>query len=403
MSILRKIDGVLLFPTLALVGLGLLSIFSATHTGIGASFQKQVFWAVLGLLLIGLILYAPQRFFHYSAWLLYLIGIGLLVLVLLFGKTVGGNAGWFGIGSFGIQPAEFAKITTVLALARFLSDSATNVHTLRDIARAFGLVFVPWILILLQPDFGTGIVYWVFFVAMLFWTGAPLVLLLALISPILVSVIAVMNIWLFILTSLAISVVYFFKRRLLGMALFFFAFNLSVGFGVFYLYDHLPQYQRERIAVFMDPSRAPRTSGYNVVQSKVAIGSGGLTGKGYLQGSQTQLRFVPEQYTDFIFCVPAEEFGFLGALGVLSLFGILFFRGFQLATRTVFRFSGLVIVGLVTILVFHTFTNIGMTVGLLPVVGIPLPFMSYGGSFFLTSMIIIGILLHTRIHGLDEE
>ncbi len=403
MSILRKIDGVLLFPTLALVGLGLLSIFSATHTGIGASFQKQVFWAVLGLLLIGLILYAPQRFFHYSAWLLYLIGIGLLVLVLLFGKTVGGNAGWFGIGSFGIQPAEFAKITTVLALARFLSDSATNVHTLRDIARAFGLVFVPWILILLQPDFGTGIVYWVFFVAMLFWTGAPLVLLLALISPILVSVIAVMNIWLLILTSLAISVVYFFKRRLLGMALFFFAFNLSVGFGVFYLYDHLPQYQRERIAVFMDPSRAPRTSGYNVVQSKVAIGSGGLTGKGYLQGSQTQLRFVPEQYTDFIFCVPAEEFGFLGALGVLSLFGILFFRGFQLATRTVFRFSGLVIVGLVTILVFHTFTNIGMTVGLLPVVGIPLPFMSYGGSFFLTSMIIIGILLHTRIHGLDEE
>jgi rod shape determining protein RodA len=398
-STLKRLDWLLLAAALLLTAAGLVSIYSATHNAaVYVKFQKQVIWVVLGILFLILMLLPPPRFYHYSAYLIYAVSILSLILVLLIGKKVGGNAGWFGIGGFGIQPSEFGKVATILALSRFLSDRSTRLSTFRDQAIALGIVFVPWALIFLQPDFGTGLVYWICFLPMIFWSGAEMVLLLTLVSPVLIAFISIINLWYFLAAAIVISAIFYLLKRNVGVALLFLVVNLSIGFGVEYLYAHLPEYQRGRIAVFLDPARAPKAAGYNVVQSKVAIGSGGLTGRGYLQGSQTQLRFVPEQWTDFIFCVPAEEFGFAGAMVIISLFGVVFLRGIQLARRSVFRFASVLAMGLTAMLVIHTFVNIGMNLGLLPVVGIPLPFMSYGGSFYLTSMMATGLLLHMSMH-----
>jgi rod shape determining protein RodA len=402
--ILRRLDWLILASALALTAIGLLSIYSATHNAdVFVKFQKQVVWVVLGLLFLGLLLLPPPRFYHYSAYLVYAASIFLLVLVLFFGRKVAGNAGWFGIGGFGIQPSEFGKVATILALSRFLSDRSTNLSTFRDQLIAIGIVFVPWALIFFQPDFGTGLVYWLCFLPMIFWAGAEMILLLTLVSPVLIAIISVLNMWYFLAAALIISAIFYLLKRNIGVALLFLVLNLSVGFGVEYLYSHLPEYQRGRIAVFLDPARAPKAASYNIVQSKVAIGSGGLTGRGYLQGSQTQLRFVPEQWTDFIFCVPAEEFGFIGAFTTIGIFCLLFLRGIRLARDSTFRFVSAEALGLTTMLVTHTFVNIGMNLGLLPVVGIPLPFMSYGGSFFLTCMIAVGLLLHASMHREEFE
>lgn len=394
----KKIDWLLLATVFLLIASGLLSIFSATHNAeLFIKFQKQVFWVILGGLLLVLTVLAPPRFYHYAAYLAYAAAVALLLLVLLFGKTIAGNAGWFGIGGYGIQPSEFAKVATILALARFLSDSTTSMSSFSDLSKAVGIVALPWSLILLQPDFGTGLVYWAVFLAMIFWAGAEMVLLLTLLSPVIIAVLSVIGLWYFLLAALLVSILFYVMKRNLGIALMFLALNLSIGFGVQYLYSHLPEYQKNRIAVFIDPSAAPLSAGWNVIQSKVAIGAGGLTGRGYLQGSQTQLRFVPEQWTDFIYCVPAEEFGFIGGVSILLLFTLLLLRGLRMARGLEFRFSSLTAIGITAMLLFHVFVNVGMTLGLIPVIGIPLPFMSYGGSFFLTSMLAVGILLHSWV------
>ena len=391
----KKIDFFILLPTLALIGIGLAALYSATHgASVFLKFQKQAFWVVLGILLMVAVYFTSARFFHYSAYLVYTGALLLLGAVLIFGESISGSVGWFGIGSYGVQPSEFAKLATILALARYLSDSTTSLQSIPDILKSLLIVAVPWALILLQPDFGTGIVYWGIYLAMIFWAGAEMILLLTIVSPVIVAVLSILNIWWFLAAAVIIVGIFYISKRKLGLALMFLSVNLAVGFTVQYAYEQLPEYQRERVAVYLDPTRAPQTAGYNVLQSKVAIGSGGVTGRGYLEGSQTQLRFVPEQWTDFIYCVPAEEFGFIGASTILLLYLLLLLRGLYIARKLESRFSSLLVIGIVAMFAFHIFFNIGMTLGLIPVIGIPLPFMSYGGSFFLTSMLAIGLLLH---------
>ncbi len=395
-SFIKRIDFVVLLSTLALMGIGLLSIYSTTHNSAGiVFFQKQLLWTIISVLLMVLIIIAPPRFFHYSAYLMYGISLCTLVLVLLFGKTISGNSGWFGIGSFGIQPAEFGKVATIVALARFLSDSSTNLKRIKDVGIALILISIPWLLIFVQPDFGTGLIYLLFFVPMIFWAGAEMFIVLILISPVLVAIIAVFNLWIFLAATLIIVALFYVLQKNIGVALLFLCLNLSIGYATNYLYDHLPEYQKKRIAVFIDPTKDPHSAGYNVAQSKVAIGSGGLTGKGFLKGSQTQLRFIPEQRTDFIFCVPAEEFGFLGAAIILFLFGTILFRALKLSFDHESHFASLICLGIAATFAIHIFINIGMTIGILPVIGIPLPFMSYGGSFMFTSAVMSGLLLHS--------
>ena len=396
---LKRVDLLVFIPVFALVVIGLLSVYSATNNAaVHVKFQKQVFWAILGAMVYLLILLSSPRFFHYGAYIIYAISLATLILVLLVGKKVSGNAGWFGIGSYGIQPAEFAKVATILALSGFLSDRNTDMGSLIHILTAIGIVAFPWALIILQPDFGTGLVYWAFFLPMIFFAGAEMLILITLVSPVFIAILSVLNLWYFLGAAILISFLFYFMKRHLGIALLFLVLNLTVGFSVQYLYNRLPAYQKGRIAVFLDPAQAPKAQAYNVIQAKVAIGSGGAFGKGYSQGSQTQLRFVPEQWTDFIFCVPAEEFGFVGGGLVLILFSLLVYRGWKISRTAQFRFSNLLATGLTSMLVFHIFVNIGMSVGLLPVIGIPLPFMSYGGSFFLTSVIVAGLLTHISMY-----
>jgi rod shape determining protein RodA len=398
-SLLKRIDFTLLISIIALIGIGLLVLYSATHNAaVFIKFQKQVFWAIIGFLVLAIAVMATPRFYHYSSYLFYAVSVVLLILVLLVGKTVAGSAGWFGIGTFGVQPSEFAKLAVILALARFLSDSTTSLSSFPDLIKAIALVAVPWFLVFLQPDFGTGMIFWGIFMAMIFWAGAEMILLLTLVSPIIVAVLSILNIWVFLGATIVIVLTFYLLKRKIGIALMFLALNLSVGFTVQYLYEQLPEYQRERVAVFLDPARAPQTGGYNVLQSKVAIGSGGLAGKGYLEGSQTQLRFVPEQWTDFIFCVPAEEFGFIGASIVLLFYAIIMIRSIRLARQVQSRFTSLLIIGVGSMFALHVFVNIGMTLGLLPVVGIPLPLLSYGGSFYLVCIVSLGMIMHSYAH-----
>jgi len=322
------------------------------------------------------------------------LSILMLVIVLLLGKTVSGSTSWFNLGSFRIQPSEFAKITTVLALASYLSRSDVSLRSRRGLIMTAGIVLLPVALIMMQPDFGTAVIYGGMSFAMLYWGGASRFTLIAVVAPFAAALAALLGTTAFLIVIAVFGVLIYVTREHLLVAAVVFSLMVLIGISVQFIYDGLRPYQQKRIDTFLDPGADPLGAGYNILQSKVAIGSGGLIGKGYLHGSQTQLNFIPEQWTDFIFCVPGEEFGFLGAATVLFLFTVLLARGITLSAMVKSRYGSYVAVGLSAILATHVFVNIGMALGLFPVIGVPLPFLSYGGSALLTSMIIVGILMN---------
>jgi len=246
----------------------------------------------------------------------------------------------------------------------------------------------------MQPDFGTAVIYGGMFFTLLYWGGASRFTLIALIAPFAAALGALFGTTPFLIVVAVFGVLIYLTKEHLLVAAVVFSLMVLVGISVQFIYDGLRPYQQKRIDTFLDPTADPLGAGYNILQSKVAIGSGGLIGKGYLRGSQTQLNFIPEQWTDFIFCVLGEEFGFLGAATVLFLFTILLARGVTLASIVKSRYSSNVSIGLTAILATHVFINIGMALGLFPVIGVPLPFLSYGGSAFLSSTVIVGILMN---------
>ncbi len=381
--------------SLVLSIIGLVSIYSATFDAhdIGI-FSRQMYWVLTGTLIMALIAFLPFRLLQSLSWISYGTSIVLLVFVLLLGRTVSGSTSWFNLGAFRIQPSEFAKITTVLALAAFLSRSDVSLQTPRDLLVAAAIVGIPVGLILLQPDFGTTVIYAGMFFALLFWGGASRFTLLAIVAPLACAFAALVSTTLFLIAVALFGVlIYITKENRLVAAV---AFSLMVLFGISVqvIYDGLRPYQQKRIDTFLNPNADPLGAGYNSLQSRVAIGSGGLLGKGYMKGSQTQLNFIPEQWTDFIFCVPGEEFGFLGAATVLGLFAVLLLRGVTLASIVKSKYASFTAIGLTAVLAVHVFLNIGMALGLLPVIGVPLPFLSYGGSSLLASTTIIGILMN---------
>jgi rod shape determining protein RodA len=268
----------------------------------------------------------------------------------------------------------------------------------RDFLTATALVGAPVILIMLQPDLGTAGIYLVAFFLLLYWGGATRFTLVAIVSPFAAAGGALIGTTPFLIVVAVAGVLIFLTRRNLLFAAVVFSLMVLIGISVQSIYQGLKPYQQKRIATFFDPNADPLGAGYNINQSKVAIGSGGFLGKGYLQGTQTQLNFIPEQWTDFIYCVPGEEFGFVGAATVLGLFGVLLLRGISLATTVKSRYAGFVAIGLTGILAAHTFINIGMALGLFPVIGVPLPFLSYGGSALITNTAIVGILMNLYIN-----
>lgn len=333
---------------------------------------------------------------------MYLFSCALLVLVLFVGTGAGTAAsvkGWLSIGGIKLgQPAELAKVATTLMLARVLAAQRETPRSLLDLWRPLVVVGIPWLLVMAQPDLGTGIVFIAICFAMLFWSGVPWPLLLMLASPGISLVLAfstgIWGAWFLILVALVL-----WSRTYLREGVALLLTNVAMGVVAPLLWDKLKPYQQRRLLVFLDPSADPKASGYQITQSKVAIGSGGLFGKGFTLGSQKRLAFLPERHTDFIFSVVGEELGFIGVTIALSLFLALFLRSTRVATRANDAFPSLVAFGLVSAWFVHVIVNVGMTLNLMPVTGIPLPFFSYGGSFLLVCWTAVGIMLRISSEG----
>lgn len=384
------------FITLALVGIGLLSVYSATYdAGAGLIFQRQLLWALIGF--VGMVVAAilPLKTIQRLALPGYIVIIGILLILSIIGKTVSGSRSWFGIiAGYGGQPSELAKVATVLLLASFLSRTTTILSEPKHLFLGIGIVAFPMALVLAQPDLGTSMVFFAMLLPVLYWSGVDNFVLAAILSPVIVAAGALFGTAFFIISVAASAALLYISRRNRFIAALAFALTLAVGLSVQFVYERMPAYQQKRILTFLNPEADPLGSGYNVLQAKVAIGSGGLFGKGYLQGTQTQLNFIPEQWTDFIFCVPGEEFGFFGASIVLGLFATLLFRGITIASVSKNKFASISAVGITAVLATHMLVNVGMSMGLMPVVGIPLPFLSYGGSALLATMVMSGLLMN---------
>ncbi|MCM8812029.1 MAG: rod shape-determining protein RodA [Candidatus Omnitrophica bacterium] len=355
---LRGIDRPTLFITAALLGIGLLILYSASFQKaqqMGVSYlHRQMVWAAMGALIAVVLVSIDYHRWLEWAYVAYGLNMLLLILVLELGVVRGGAQRWLSVGGLTIQPSEFAKITTALVLARYLgSQRDTAGSGWKQLFGAGLLAGLPMVLILKEPNLGTASSFIPMTLAMLLVWGIRMKVL-----------------WLVVGTGIALVPV---------------------------LWNFLADYQRSRLMVFLNPNLDPLGAGYTVVQSKVAIGSGGWWGKGWFGGTQNQLNFLPERHTDFIFSIVGEEWGFVGTTVCLALFAALFYRALLIATQTRDPFGRLLIVGLMTILWFHVIVNIGMTMGLMPVVGLPLPFLSYGGSWTLTCLVAIGVILSVGV------
>lgn len=391
----ENIDLKIIAPVTLLLLLGIASVYSATYdAGASIYFNRQLIWAGGGFILMIVIMLIPFRTLQLLSYPLYGISVLLLIIVLIVGKLVAGSRSWFGIGGFGLQPSEIVKVTTVLALAAYLSQSQINLKRFRYLATAFGFALLPVALIALQPDLGTAVIYFSMLIIILFWAGASNFLMITLLAPATAAIAALFGTTVFFIVIMLTLIILFLLRENRLFSAMVFSFTVLVGVSVQFIFGKLASHQQNRITTFLNPDADPLGAGYNVIQSKIAIGSGGLFGKGFLQGSQTQLNFLPAQWTDFIYCVPAEEFGFVGAFAILLFLTLFLIRGVQIASIVKNRYASLVAIGIVAVFATHMIINIGMAMGMMPVIGVPLPFLSYGGSNLLTNMIMAGLLLN---------
>ncbi len=398
MELYKKVDLVLLFSVVGLIAMGLVALYSSSHTAMVSGettnyFLKQLIWVSLGVSALVVVYFMPHRWFFDFAYPLYGVGLFMLVLVLLFGFTGMGAERWIRLGPFKIQPSEFAKLTTILALAKYISSEKIDLNSLHHFLIATLIPFVPFLLIVRQPDLGTSLVFVALTLPMFYWAGLKGTNLVLIVFPVLI-LFASFHFYAFLILMLVLIIYLVLTNRSLQIIVINFLGNVFMGMITPVLWNQLKPYQQNRIKIFLRPEADPRGAGYQIIQSKVAIGSGGLFGKGFMQGSQTQLRFLPEQHTDFIFAVIGEEFGLMGVTLGLLFFFILLVRGIQIAAMVKNRFNSIVSIGIVTVFAFQIVINIGMTVGLFPVTGIPLPFLSYGGSSLITNMVMIGLLLN---------
>jgi rod shape determining protein RodA len=402
----QGIDYPLLLIALALSAFGVAMVFSAGQTDIPSKivglWQRQAMWFGFALIACWAVMRGSVRLIEWSAWPLYVFSVALLVIVLFVGTGAGTAAsvkGWLSVGGRRIgQPSELAKLATTFMLARILAAQREAPKSLLDLWRPLVVVGIPWLLVMAQPDLGTGIVFIAICFAMLYWSGTPWQLLLMLASPGISLILAfstgIWGAWFLILVALVL-----WSRTYLREGVLLLLTNVAMGVLAPLLWDSLKPYQQRRLLVFIDPSADPQKSGYQILQSKVAIGSGGLLGKGFTLGSQKRGQFLPARETDFIFSVVGEELGFVGVSIALALFLALFLRSTRVATRANDAFSSLVAFGIVSAWFVHVIVNVGMTLNLMPVTGIPLPFFSYGGSFLLVSWLAVGVLLCISAEG----
>lgn len=403
---INRVDWVAVSIYFALVLIGWFNIYAAVFDSqdpksifdLSINSGQQLVRIGISVVLITLVMVSDYRFFENLALFIYLFFILLLVVTPFIGKEVNGQVLSVGFGSFRIQPSEFAKLGTALALARVMERPTFDLSKKNYQVIAFGILLLPIILILLQPDTGTAMVYFSFLL-MFYREGLPSWYYTLGIGFVTITLLALgidNNLYLVVAVVILTAALIFLGKRTWQRVL---AFSLiAVGiiayvYSIDFVVSKLPEHQQNRVMVLFNPDIDPLGVGWNVTQSKIAIGSGGLFGKGYLEGTQTKFDFVPEQHTDFIFCTLGEEFGWLGSLIVIGLFVGLLYRLVVMAERQKTRFSRIYGYSVVSILLFHFMINIAMTIGLFPVVGIPLPFFSYGGSSLWSFTILLFIFI----------
>ena len=353
----RKVDFVLILGVLALCTYGALMIYSATQGSVargGDQFvflKRQIVWIVLGIVIAAFVSFSDYNLLRHYLAPIYAFNLFLLVLVFFVGKEAFGAQRWIPVGSFHLQPSEFAKIFLTICLAIFMSTRKGELSSLSDVALSFLFIAVPWLLIFKQPDLGTALVLFAILLGMLIAAGIKM---------------------------------RYFAAIILSCALIGF---LMVNFHV------LQDYQMKRLMVFVDPDIDPLGAGYNIQQSKIAVGSGRLAGKGLFSGTQTNLQFLPARHTDFIFAVVGEELGFLGSALLLGLYFVIISRGIRIASTSKNMLGSLIAIGVVSMWLFQILVNIGMTIGIMPITGIPLPFISSGGSSLMANLAGVGLLL----------
>jgi rod shape determining protein RodA len=387
-----SIDWLSLSLYLILMLLGWVMIYSAVydenHSSIfdmSQRYGKQLLWIILSLFLGAVILLIDDKFFNAFAYPIYILVMLMLVGVLLFGSTIAGSKSWFQIGGFAIQPAEFAKFATALALASYLGKLNRDLSLWKTRLTAFAIIGLPTLLILAQYDTGSALVFTVFILVLYREGMSGALMIIGGIAAVLFVLTLFFGQWyviggLAVLFSISLLMIRRNRSNITKM-LAILAVGVAFVFSVDYAFENiLEPHQRTRINILLGMEKDLMGAGYNVNQSKIAIGSGGITGKGFLQGTQTKYNFVPEQSTDFIFCTVGEEWGFIGTTAVILLYLLLLSRLIILAERQRSAFSRIYGYGIASVLFFHFAINIGMTIGLVPVIGIPLPFISYGGS-----------------------
>lgn len=423
-------DIVLLVATLSLVTIGVLFIYSSGVTSTGDSFSRewvrQIIWAAAGLVLL-----LGVSFLDYSRirdWVPYIYGATMLVLVgtLLFGRVVNGARSWIGIGELGGQPSEFAKLAVILMLSVYLERRQASVRKFSTFIVALGIAALPMLLVLIQPDLGTALVFLPVFIVIAFLAGIRLSYILFILGAgILMAVLTVVLAWqqftqggatplgrimsdrsLFLLVlgalvlagSIGLVGAFALKRRSFIWVTYVVSIGATGLLGAAAALRILTDSQLMRLVIFLDPNIDPRGAGWNIIQSVTAVGSGGIGGKGWLEGTQSHLQYLPEQSTDFIFSILAEEWGFLGVLAILVGYMIIITRGLFVCGKAKDNFAVYTGAGIVTMVFFHAAVNIGMATGIMPITGIPLLFLSYGGSSLWTAMIGIGLLMSIYQH-----
>ena len=386
---------------LVLSVIGILLIYSAQHNAASEYFRNLYLRQSLWLLLAGVGFTAatliPLRLCEAFAYVFLAVVWAVLILLILMGQQVAGAARWVMLGPANIQPSEVAKLALILAVSRYLTYLKRPLLSARTILVVLAVVGVTSALVLKQPDLGTSLVFWATAVAVLFWAGVPPLVLFLIFSPVL-SLILAFHWLIWIVFFLVVLAVLHYTHPNLWSAVGVVTANLAFGIITPIVWSHLHNYQQKRILVFLDPGTDPAGAGYQIIQSKVAIGSGGLLGRGFLRGTQSGLEFLPARHTDFVFSVGAEEFGLLGGIVIVALFALLLWRVTSIGFAARNKFSRFLAGGILSVVGFQMLVNIGMAVGLMPVSGLPLPFVSYGGSSLFLFWTMIGLIVNIHRH-----
>ena len=393
----------ILFSALFLSFIGLIALNSISYQSQTIAlnpFYKQLVFLILALVGFLISFFTPKYIIHKYAYIIYGIG-SLLVMLPFLGTPHAGTYRWLDVGlPFNFQPSELAKIFLVIALARYLSDNSIKIQYFKSIIIPIVIALVPVLIVLNQPDLGTSLVMLSIIFPMLYWAGARPFYLFLLVAPIL-SILSAFSVIAFSIWALLIAIIIYYSRTNIITSAGYFFGNIFFGLLARPLWDILNPYQQNRVLTFIYPDKDPLGAAYQIIQSKTAIGSGGLLGKGWGQGTQTHLKFLPVQESDFILSVIGEELGFLSIMIILLTFGYLINSVIRNSFLSKDKFSSLILIGLGSIILAHVFVNTAMTVGLIPVKGLPLPFISAGGTFLITSYLMIGLIMRFSINYSD--